>query len=101
MSPLPTIRVSGSAAPDGGDASGKTGKLPTIRIGGLGASAAAPGKTSKIPPIVVPEPAAAPAEEVIDVVDVDVPAEDVIDIEKKYTINDAAFDNLESYKQII
>lgn len=28
-------------------------------------------------------------------------AEDVIDIEKKYTINDAAFDNLESYKQII
>lgn len=28
-------------------------------------------------------------------------AEDVIDIEKKYSINDAAFDNLESYKQII
>lgn len=28
-------------------------------------------------------------------------AEDVIDIEKKYTINDAAFNNLESYKQII
>lgn len=28
-------------------------------------------------------------------------AEDVIDIDKKYSINDAAFDNLESYKQII
>lgn len=28
-------------------------------------------------------------------------AEDVIDIDRKYSINDAAFDNLESYKQII
>ena len=27
-------------------------------------------------------------------------AEDVIDIDRKYSINDAAFDNLESYKQI-
>ena len=28
-------------------------------------------------------------------------ADDIIDIEKKYIINDEAFDNLESYKQII
>ena len=28
-------------------------------------------------------------------------AEDVIDIDRKYSINDAAFDSLESYKQII
>ena len=27
-------------------------------------------------------------------------AEDVIDIDRKYSINNAAFDNLESYKQI-
>ena len=27
-------------------------------------------------------------------------AEDVIDIDRKYSINDVAFDNLESYKQI-
>lgn len=76
MSPLPTIRVSGSADPDGANASGKTGKLPTIRIGGLGAApAAAPGKTSKIPPIVVPEPAAAPEDEILDIVDLDAPAD--------------------------
>ncbi len=81
MSTLPTIRIGGAPSPeDAGapsSAPGKTSKLPTIRIGG---DAPAPGKTGKIPAAAVPAPTSAeevvdiPAEEVVDIVDVDAPA---------------------------